>query len=350
MFNFLTCDAFTCSLHYFALFHKKQTLQIETGRQRDPKESWREETHRSFYPHNTGAFTQRSLYKGAFYIQKVLHREVFTLRCFCRPTSRSFYSQKFLHEEVFTQRTFYTQTRLHTEAFTQRSLYTEERLHTKAFTHSKLLHTQGLLHREAFTQSSFFTHRRFYTEKSFLCGAFSHKRLGAFYTQKLLHKGVFYTESFNTQTRLHTETFTQRSLYTESVYTRKLLHTEKSLHRRAFTQRSFHTKKSLHRESYFYTQKLLHREVFAQRAPLHEVTSWNRQQFFRKNPSQELSGTHLLPKKRLFQQICSKKPKEYTYFWSRSSFSNFHALTAMKWRAEWSGGADEGRQPKNKYS
>ena len=39
---------------FFALFcilPQETKLQIETGRQRDPKESWREETHRSFYPH-----------------------------------------------------------------------------------------------------------------------------------------------------------------------------------------------------------------------------------------------------------------------------------------------------------
>ena len=129
-----------CFHMFFALFctlPQETTLQIETGGRRRTEAFTH--THRGFY-------TEKSLHKGAFYIQKVLHREVFTLRCFCRQTSRSFYSQKFLHEEVFTQRAFYTQTRLHTEAFTQRSLYTEERLHTKAFTHSKLLHTQGLLH------------------------------------------------------------------------------------------------------------------------------------------------------------------------------------------------------------
>ena len=114
---------------------------------------------------------------------------------------------------------------------------------------------------------AFYT-QRFYTEKSFLWGAFSHNVLELLHTKAVTQRSL-YTESFNTQTRLHTETFTQRSLYTESFYTRKLLHTEKSLHRRAFTQRSFYTKKSLHRESFthgnFYTQKLLHREVFAQR-------------------------------------------------------------------------------------
>ena len=81
-----------------------------------------------------GFYTKNSLHKGAFYTQKILHREDFTLRIFCTQTSRSFYTQKFLHEEIFTQRVFYTQTRLHTEAFTQRSLYIEEHLHTKAAT------------------------------------------------------------------------------------------------------------------------------------------------------------------------------------------------------------------------
>ena len=165
MLIFLTCDAFTCSFN----LPQETLLQIETGRQRDPKESWMEESHRSFYTYR-GFYTEKSLHKGAFYTQKVLHREVCTLRSFCTQTSRSLYTQKLLHKEVFTQRAFYTQTRLHTEAFTQRSLHTEELLHTKAFTHSKLLHTQKLLHREVLTPytKELFTHRRFYTEKSLL--------------------------------------------------------------------------------------------------------------------------------------------------------------------------------------
>ena len=61
-------------------------LQIETGRQRDPKESWMEESHRSFCTYR-GFYTEKSLHKGAFYTQKVLHREVFTLRSFCTQTS-----------------------------------------------------------------------------------------------------------------------------------------------------------------------------------------------------------------------------------------------------------------------
>ena len=114
-----------------------------------------------------------------------------------------------------------------------------------------------------------------------------------------------YTESFSTQTRLHTETFTQRNLYTESFCTRKLLRTEKSLHRRAFTQKlshtegSFYTKKSLHRETFtetlthksFYTEKSLHRGAFTRSNKLKLGA------VLQENPSQELSGTHLLPKK-----------------------------------------------------
>ena len=159
-------------------------LQIETGRQRDPKESWMEESHRSFY-----TYREKSLHKGAFYTQKVLHREVFTLRSFCTQTSRSLYTQKLFHKEVFTQiYSFHTQTRLHTEAFTQRSLYTLHRefLHTEAFTHSEIFtqtfHTEKLSHTEAFTQRSLYTKWSLHTE------TFTHK---SFYTEKSLHTGAF---------------------------------------------------------------------------------------------------------------------------------------------------------------
>ena len=81
----------------------------------------------------------------------------------------------------------------------------------------------------------------------------------------------------------------------------------KSLHRR-FTQRNFYTQKLLHKEvftqSCFYIQKLLHTKAFTQRslcteAPVHEVTSWNWQQFFGKNPCHDLPWTFF------------KKHKEY---------------------------------------
>jgi len=67
--------------HVFCILPQETTLLIETGRRRDPKESWREETHRSFYTHR-GFYTEKSLQdtKEFFNTQKVLHREVFTLR------------------------------------------------------------------------------------------------------------------------------------------------------------------------------------------------------------------------------------------------------------------------------
>jgi hypothetical protein len=167
------------------LLPQETTLQIESGRQRDPKESWREETHRSFYTHR-GFYTEKSLHKGDFYIQ-VLHREVYTLGSFCRQTSRSFYTQKFLHEEVFAQRVFYTQMRLHTETFTQREAFT----------------------RRVFTHGSFYTQRNLYTDALSHREAFTHRR-------KLLHKEVFTQRNFYTRKLLHTKAFTQRSLCTEA--------------------------------------------------------------------------------------------------------------------------------------
>ena len=185
-------------------------LQIETGRQRDPKESWMEESHRSFYTYR-GFYAEKSLHKGAFYTQKVLHREVFTLRSFCAQTSRSLYTQKLLHKEVFTQKAFYTQTRLHTEAFTQRSLHTKELLHTKAFTHSKLLHTQGLLHREVLTQRSFL-HTEGFTQRSL-------------YSKELLHTNVFLLPSCRNRSCL----FQSCDLEKESMVNQ---HTAGSTHQR----------------------------------------------------------------------------------------------------------------------
>ena len=75
----------------------------------------------------------------------------------------------------------------------------------------------------------------------------------------------------------------------------------KSLHRR-FTQRSFHTQKLLHKEVFtqsgFYIQKVLHTKAFTQRslcteAHLHEVISWNWQQFLGKNPCHELFSKNI---------------------------------------------------------
>ena len=214
---------------FLAFFHKKQHCRLKLDHRMTRKKAGgrrRTEafTHRGFY-------AEKFLHKGTFYMQKVFHREVFTLRSLCTQKSRNFYTQKFLHEaKVFTQRVFYTQTRLHTEAFTQRNLYTE------SFYTRKLVHTQKSLHKRAFTQRSFHAQKEVFTQKS------------------------LYTEWF-----LHTDTFTHKNFYTESLCTE---------------------------------------------APLHKVTSWNWQQFVRKNPSQELSGTHLLPKKPSISNKCSKQPKE----------------------------------------
>ena len=143
--------------HVLGILQRETTLQIETGRQRDPRESWKGETRRSPYKHR-GFYTEKSLHKGAVYTQKVLHREVTTPRSFCTQTSRSFYIQKLLHEEVFTQR---------------------------VFTHRRIC-TQKLLHREAFTQRSFCTQQAFTH-----IGAFTQRNL---YTESFLHRGAFYTQ------------------------------------------------------------------------------------------------------------------------------------------------------------
>ena len=155
MFNFLTCDAFTCSLH-------------SSTRNNVADWNW------------TTAWPERKLDGGVaqklLHIQGLLHREAFTLRSFCTQTSRSLidrscYTKKSLHRGLFTHRRVCTQKLLHRgEAFTQRSFYTQKHLHT----------------------ASFYTHRGFYTEKSL------HK--GAFYTQKVLHREVFTLRSFCTQT------------------------------------------------------------------------------------------------------------------------------------------------------
>ena len=175
--------------HVLCILPQETTLQIETGRQRDPKESWREETHRSFCTHR-GFYTEKSVHKGAFYTQKVLHREVFTLRRVCTQTSRSFYSQKFLQ---------YTKKSLHRGFVTHRRVCTQKLLHREAFTQRSFLHTEG------------FTPRSLYSKELLRTNL-----LELVHTEAVTQRSL-YTESFNTQTRLYTETFTQRSLDTESV-------------------------------------------------------------------------------------------------------------------------------------
>ena len=135
--------------HVLCILPQETTLQIETGQQRDPKESWREG--------RTNAFTHTG---------KVLHREVFTLRNFCTQTSWSFQTQKLLHKEVLHRELLNTEAFTHREIFTQTRFHTEELSHTEGnFCTKKSLHftqrnfyTQKLLHREVFAQ------RRLYTE------------------------------------------------------------------------------------------------------------------------------------------------------------------------------------------
>ena len=90
---------------------QERMLQIEIGRQRDPKESWREESQRSFYTYR-GVYAEKSLHKAyrSCYTKTCLHRGLFTHRRVC--------TQGLLHREDLTQRSF-----LHTEGFTQRSVY-----------------------------------------------------------------------------------------------------------------------------------------------------------------------------------------------------------------------------------
>ena len=67
-------------LSYALRILQETTLQIEIG-QRDPKDSWKEETHRNFYaekPLHRGAFIHESLST-----QKLLHTEALIQRSLC---------------------------------------------------------------------------------------------------------------------------------------------------------------------------------------------------------------------------------------------------------------------------
>ena len=103
--------------------------------------------------------------KARAYIQKLLQREIFTLRSIY--TMQKTYitkhddKQKLVHKDAFTH-SFYTRKLWCSAAFTQSSFYTEdlfqilEELYTgKSFQRS--FHTQELLHRDIYTQGSFRT-------------------------------------------------------------------------------------------------------------------------------------------------------------------------------------------------
>ena len=83
-------------------------------------------THTQMLSH-TDAFTQRSLYKQSFDMQKRSNRRCFR-RCFC--------TQKLLHTDAFTQTYFFTRAPLDIEALTRRGFYTQKQLHKEAFPQS----------------------------------------------------------------------------------------------------------------------------------------------------------------------------------------------------------------------
>ena len=104
----------------------------------------------------------------------------------------------------------------------------------------------------------------------------------------------------------------------------------KSLHRRAFTQRSFQTQKLLHKEvftqSCFYTQKLLHAKAFTQRslcteAPLAAVV---RDKLLAGAFGNSLAPqkSRLFPTKFLFHELSSKNIRNiflkrcFGHFWT----------------------------------
>ena len=77
--NFARC---LCSIfkramlsHVLCILPQETTLLVETGRRHDPKESWTEETHRSFYTHR-GFYTEKSLqYTKEFFTHRRFYTE-----------------------------------------------------------------------------------------------------------------------------------------------------------------------------------------------------------------------------------------------------------------------------------
>ena len=146
------CSSFKRAVlsHVLCILPQETTLQIETGQQRDPKESWREGRTDAFT--HTGKVLHRSLYS-----KELLHTNVLELSDTKTVTQRSLTQRAFTHGSFHTQRNLYTTALSHRGAFThrrklfaQRSLYT---LHRETFTH-KSFYTEKSLHRGAFTRSS----------------------------------------------------------------------------------------------------------------------------------------------------------------------------------------------------
>ena len=121
IFKYTILSHIFCVILYSSI--RKQRCRLKRKRHHNPKESWTEDTHRSFYP----------------YTQGLLHKEVFTQR-------------NFLHTENFIQRSLYSKVLLQKSlgAFTHKNFYTKKSLYKGLFTH-KRVSTQKLLHKEAFT-------------------------------------------------------------------------------------------------------------------------------------------------------------------------------------------------------
>ena len=128
---------------------EETTLQIEIRRRRDPKDSWRDETHGNL----------------------CTHREVFFLH-----SHRLVCTQKFLRRQAFAQRSFLTQKPFHPETVTHRSSCEKksshgELQHIDAFTHRNF-YTEKPLQRElvdtkTFTQIEIFIYTRAFTPRNF---------------------------------------------------------------------------------------------------------------------------------------------------------------------------------------
>ena len=143
------CSSFKRAVlsHVLCILPQETTLQIETGQQRDPKESWREGRTDAFT--HTGKVLHRSLYS-----KELLHTNVLELSDTKTVTQRSLTQRAFTHGSFHTQRNLYTTALSHRGAFTHRrkllhkevfTLYTEKLLHTKAFTQRSLC-TEAPLH------------------------------------------------------------------------------------------------------------------------------------------------------------------------------------------------------------
>ena len=154
------------------ILQEETTLQIDIGRQRDPKDSWREETHRNLCTHRETLL--RCLHSHRLvWTQKLLRREAFAQRSLC--TQKPF--QTVTHRSSCTKKSLYGELQ-YIDAFTHRNFYTEKPLQRE------LVDTKAFTHIEIFIYRRAFTPRNFHPKKLFNFTDWSHK-------QKLLHGKAF---------------------------------------------------------------------------------------------------------------------------------------------------------------